>query len=133
MPTSSVEGATIIEFPGVRRGAIPSHRPALAERRFKFRYTLDLSVRFRSSVAGSVICGDGLAVNVSSGGVLVACHHEISVGALMELSIEWPFLLDGRTPIQLIARCRVLRRGAYHFAAKFERHEFHTMKTSIQA
>jgi hypothetical protein len=94
---------------------------------------LDLSVRFRSSVAGSVICGDGLAVNVSSGGVLVACHHEISVGALMELSIEWPFLLDGRTPIQLIARCRVLRRGAHHFAAKFERYEFHTMKTSIQA
>jgi hypothetical protein len=133
MPPSSVEGARIIEFPGVRRAAIPSYRPTAAERRFKFRYPLDLSVRFRFSVAGSVISGDGLAVNVSSGGVLVACHHDVRVGALMELSIEWPLLLDGRTPLQLIAMCRVLRRGAHHFAAKFERYEFHTMKTSIQA
>ena len=134
MPPSSIASARIIEFPGeLRGGAIPWRRSTRAERRFKFRYPLDLCVRFRCSSAGSVVSGEGLAVNVSSGGVLVASQHDLKVGALVDMSIEWPLLLDGRTPLQLIAVGRVLRRGAHHFAIKFERYEFHTMKTSIQA
>lgn len=134
MPTSTAASAKVIEFPGEHRGgAILTHWPTRAERRFKLRYPLDLCVRFRCSSVGSVGSGEGLAVNVSSGGVMVASQHELKVGALVNMSIEWPLLLDGRTPLQLIAVGRVLRRGAHHFAAKFERYEFHTMKTLIEA
>lgn len=65
---------------------------------------------------------------MSSGGVLVASQHPIIVGALVELSIEWPSLLDGRIPLQLIAIGRVLRGGTSHFAASFDRHEFRTLR-----
>jgi hypothetical protein len=134
MPASTMASAKIIEFPGEQRGgATGSHWPALSERRIKLRYPLDLSVRYRCPSAGSLISGEGLAINLSSGGVLVASQHQMNVGALVEIRIEWPLLLDGRTPLQLIAMGRVLRRGSSHFAASFERHEFRTMKSSIQS
>jgi hypothetical protein len=109
--------------------------PVPAERRLRFRYPLDLSVRFRSLAGKSPFAGGGRAVNVSSGGVLVISQHvvsphEIGVGTRMEMSIEWPLMLDGRIPLQLFAVGRVLRRGASHFAATFVRYEFRTMSTN---
>ncbi len=134
MLTSTLASARIIEFPVEQRGgAIHPLWPAQAERRIKFRYPLDLNVRYRCPSAGSHVSGEGLAVNLSSGGVLVASQHQMNVGTLVVMSIEWPFLLDGRTPLQLIAVGRVLRGGDCHFAAAFERHEFRTMKSSIQS
>jgi len=135
MPTSSIATAKIIQFPGEQRGGAMggSHRFAPDERRIKFRYPLDLSVRYRCPSAGSVVSGAGLAVNLSSGGVLVASQHQMSVGTLVEMSFEWPLLLHGTTPLQLMAVGRVLRCGACHFAASFERYEFRTMKSSFQS
>jgi hypothetical protein len=126
--------AGIVKFPRQQRGgANESLWPAQSERRIKFRYPLDLNVRYRCPSSGSLVSGEGLAVNLSSGGVLVASQHQLTVGTLVVMSIEWPFLLDGRTPLQLIAVGRVLRGGDCHFAAAFERHEFRTMKSSIQS
>jgi len=95
------------------------------ERRQKYRYSLKLGVRFGSS--------EGMIVNVSSGGVLIASRHQPPVGELVEMRIEWPSLLDGRIPLQLIVRGRILRRGPSRFAAAFERHEFRTVKRSGQS
>src|SRR5665213_735403 len=121
--------ARVIEFPGEPAGhAVAAHSPVRSERRIKFRYPLDLTVRFRCYTTGSLVSGEGFAVNLSSGGVLVASPHQMDEGALVEMSIEWPLLLDGRTPLQLIAIGRVMRHGIRHFAAAFERYEFRTMK-----
>lgn len=80
--------------------------------------------------------GAGRTLNVSSGGVLVLCQHiplnEISVGARLELSIEWPSLLLGKIPLQLVAQGRILRVGVSVFAATFEKHQIRTRKISIQ-
>ena len=51
------------------------------------------------------------------------------VGALVEMSIDWPSMLDGTIPLQLVAVGRVLRRGVAHFAASFHRHEFRTLRS----
>jgi len=60
----------------------------------------------------------------------VASEHQITVGALVEMSIEWPSMIDGRIPLQLVAVGRILRReeccGTSRFAATFERYEFRT-------
>lgn len=105
-----------------------------SERRAKFRYALNLSVRFRP-LSGSHFLGAGRAVNMSSGGVLVlaplAPGGEISVGAWVEVSIEWPSLLDGRIPLQLIVVGRVVRRRAAQFAASVERYQFRTVGSTI--
>jgi hypothetical protein len=121
--------AKVLSFPEVHFSKTVSSGPILDERRLRFRYPLDLRVRFQSSVAGAPFSGAGLAVNVSSGGVFVASHHPVVIGALVEMSIEWPSKLDGTIPLQLVAVGRVLRHGVAHFAASFDRHEFRTLRS----
>jgi len=103
------------------------------ERRSKRRYSIELGVRFRSLEGG--FTGVGRTVNMSSGGILVACHQatpEIGAGARVEISIEWPLVLDGKVPLQLVAVCNVVRPGPSFFAAAFARHQFRTLKSAIQ-
>jgi len=71
-------------------------------------------------------------MNMSSGGVLVASSHEISTGTGLELSIEWPFLLDGRIPLQLVASGKVVRRETTSFALLLTQHQFRTTKKRIE-
>jgi hypothetical protein len=108
--------------------------PTPAERRLKLRYPLGLSVRFRSLSTGSGIYGEGHTVNLSSGGILVVSQdvsqYEIHENSRVEMSIEWPFLLDGKVPLQLFALGRIIRSGAWDFAATFVRYEFRTMRAS---
>jgi hypothetical protein len=120
--------ARILPFPGEHRSSIITNWPVQAERRVKFRYPVDLRVRFRFALAGSQFYGTGLARNMSSGGILVATRHQVTEGALLELGIEWPSLLNGNVPLQLVAMGRVLRRGKSSFAAAFEGYEFRTLK-----
>jgi PilZ domain-containing protein len=130
MAASNHSFARILEFPGERRSSIAANWPVQAERRLKFRYPMELSVRFRYFSGESHFSGTGLAVNLSSGGILVASRHRIVEGALVEMSIEWPCVLHGKVPLQLVAVGRVLRREESGFAASFERHEFRTMRIS---
>jgi len=135
MLTSTPSFDRTVSFSGGPDVAIAANRPIRVERRLNFRYPLDLSVRYRSFAEGSLLCGVGRTVDVSSGGVLVVSQHsisqqEISMGALVELSIEWPSLLDGRIPLQLFAVGRVVRSRAFIFAATLERYQFRTMKSS---
>jgi hypothetical protein len=137
MPTSTNSFSKIVAVPEEHHGAIVSDPPIPAERRFRFRYPLNLSVRFRFLSGTFSFSGAGRTVNVSSRGVLVVSQHlisqqEISVPARVEMSIEWPSLLDGRIPLQLFAVGLVLRRGASDFAATFERYQFRTMRRSSQ-
>lgn len=127
---ASIHSFARVPFPGEHRSMVIGGRPILAERRFKFRYPLELGVRFCSSSAGPSFSGAGVVVNLSSGGILVASEHEVTEGALVEMRIEWPSLLNGRVPLQLVAVGRILRRDASQFAATFERHQFRTMKSS---
>src|SRR5579863_9376989 len=129
LSTSTDLWAKVLSFPEEHFSKKVSGSPILAERRFRFRYPLDLRVRFQSSPAGALLSGTGLAVNMSSGGVFVASNHPVTVGALVEMSIEWPSMLDGTIPLQLVAVGRVLRRGVAHFAASLDRHEFRTLRS----
>jgi len=73
----------------------------------------------------------GSVVNMSSGGVLVASKHEITVGSRMEISIEWPSLLDGQVPLQLVATGRVVRCDTFSFAMGLASHQFRTRTRAI--
>jgi hypothetical protein len=115
---------------------IVGSQPSQAERRLKFRYPLDLSVRFRFFPISPFSAG-GRAVNVSSGGVLVVSEHlvpqpDIRVGSEVEMNFEWPALLDARIPLQLFAVGRIVRCGTFEFAAVFERYQFRTMRNSTR-
>jgi hypothetical protein len=130
MAASNHSFATILSLPREHRREIVATWPVRAERRIKFRYPIDLRVGFRYFSEGTRLSGTGRAVNIGSGGILVDSQHPILGGTLVEMSIEWPCVLHGRIPLQLVAIGRVLRRGTSRFAVSFERHEFRTLKIS---
>lgn len=133
MSTSLSYAAKFLSFPIEHRWRIVGGRSMPDERRAKLRFPLDLSVRFGSSRAGACLPGEGIIVDVSSGGVLVVSNDQPPVGELVEMRIEWPALLHGTVPLQLVVQGRILRRGPSHFAAGIERHEFRTIKRSSQS
>ena len=115
-----------------------NHLSSAADRRFKARYPLELNVDFRSLPGKIEFSGRGLAINVSSSGVLVrsqhtGSEHAVKVGELVEMGIEWPLMLDEKIPLRLVAIGRVLRRGVSDFAATFEQYEFRTRKLNLPA
>lgn len=108
--------------------AVPSliRPPVSIERRSGVRFPLDLRIRYRTCGRGCLPAGTGWVVNISSGGVLVACPDRVNAGTRLELNIEWPSLLDGRVPLQLVTLGRVLRSDSSGFAILLKRYEFRT-------
>src|SRR5664279_2498968 len=94
------------------------------ERRSRVRFPLELPVCYRTLDRQRRLVGRGWVLNMSSGGVLVAAPHEISAGTPLELSIEWPFLLEGRVPLQLVGSGKVVRCETFGFALLLSRHQF---------
>ena len=98
------------------------------ERRSKVRFPLELRVRYRSLARRCPAAGTGVLMNMSRSGVLVSSEHGISEGVRVELSIEWPSLLDGRVPLQVVTVGRVVRCDPSHFAVVLSRYQFRTTK-----
>ena len=66
---------------------------------------------------------------MSSCGLLIASEEaQISTGARLQLTVDWPFLLHGITPLQLIVSCRVTRSMPEEFAVKLDQYQFRTRK-----
>lgn len=97
---------------------------ALIERRSRVRFPFELRVRFRSLDPGLPLSGTGRLVNMSSGGLLVASRHEMIIGTLLEVNIDWPTRLDDRIPLRLIAAGKVTRCDSFRFALILERYHF---------
>ena len=100
------------------------------ERRSKVRYPIPLKIRYRA-LGQPLRSGEGQAVNLSSSGALVISPHELQIGAEVEIYMEWPSLLDGWIPLQLVAVGSVVRCGTSNFAVCFRRHQFRTTGSKL--
>jgi hypothetical protein len=96
------------------------------ERRAKSRYPLELNVRYQTMGLAGPVAGVGLTTNVSSSGVFITSRSNIREGTRMRVVIEWPSLLNGTTPLQLITIGTVVRRYDAGFAVVFEGYQFRT-------
>ena len=96
------------------------------ERRAKSRYGLKLNVRYQTMGMAGPVAGVGQTANVSSSGVFVTSNGNIPEGTRMKVVIEWPTLLNGTTPLQLITLGTVVRRQDSGFAIAFEGYQFRT-------
>jgi hypothetical protein len=97
------------------------------ERRIKSRYPLELNVRYHTVGSAALVAGVGQTVNISSKGMLLTCSGNIPEGARMKMFIEWPSLLNGTTPLQLITLGIVVRRTTSGISIMFENYQFRTM------
>src|SRR5271169_1386108 len=99
------------------------------ERRSKARYPVVMNVRYRTLTEGPALAGIGRTLNMSSRGFLIATDQQIvHDGNRLTVSVEWPSLLNGKTPLQLIALCRVIRCQPAGFAVRMERYQFRTRR-----
>jgi len=104
-----------------------THNDSL-ERRSKVRFPVQLNVRYRTLI-GPQLSGAGQTLNMSSGGLLIASDRQfVRAGTRLQLTIEWPLLLQGMTPLQLSAACQVVRCQDALFAVRMERYQFRTRK-----
>jgi len=101
------------------------------DRRSRVRFPLVMRVRYRTFERGSPCSGEGWVVNMSRSSILVSAEHAVKLGKRMELNLEWPCLLHGRTPLRFVAAGEVVRCDASSFAVKLVGHQFRTAKSKI--
>jgi hypothetical protein len=101
-----------------------------SERRAKIRYPIELPLRYQTLRSGDAR-GIGTTIDFSSQGLLIsAAPSQIPYqGSRVDVVVEWPVRLEGKTSLQLIVQGKVVRGGPASFAILFERHEFRTMKS----
>jgi hypothetical protein len=97
------------------------------ERREKCRYPLELNVRYQTVGSGGTVSGVGQTVNMSSGGMFLACAGKMPEGTRVKTFVEWPSLLNGTTPLQLIMTGTVVRCTPMGVSISFESYQFKTM------
>ena len=68
--------------------------------------------------------GTAKTLNISKGGVLLECNDQLPAGRTIEVSIQWPFLLDGIRPMKLLVYGTTVRTRRGFVAVQSHRHEF---------
>ncbi len=101
------------------------------ERRTRCRFGIRRELRYKLVEGRKVVAaGAGYTIDVGSGGVAFSADHELEPGAAVELSINWPALLDQTCPIRLVVFGRVLRGAGRTAVCTVDKHEFRTARAS---
>jgi c-di-GMP-binding flagellar brake protein YcgR len=103
-----------------------------AERRRADRFPIEREMHYRVLNKRSEESGNGKTVNISSSGILFATEEALPLGRRVELSISWPAQLNGKCPLKLVARGRVVRFEKGLVAIEIQQYEFRTQAASAQ-
>ena len=107
-------------------------KTASAERRAGTRFPLTLEVRYVvSGRKGTVEMGSGRTINLSNAGLSFTADKPLRPGQKLDLSIDWPVLLDGGVRLQLIMAGEVVRTNGNETALCIRRHEFRTRPAGL--
>ncbi len=75
-----------------------------------------------------VATGAGHTINIGSGGVAFSTEADLRPGALVELSISWPALLNQTCPMRFVVFGRVLRCTGHKAVCSLDKYEFRTAR-----
>jgi hypothetical protein len=97
------------------------------ERRTKRRFQIDQEVKYKMLYGQRIAeTGVGRTVNISSGGVWFSTESMLTSGMPVELSMNWPVLLNDSCPMKLMIYGCVVRSNEKGAAVAIERYEFRT-------
>ena len=97
------------------------------ERRTKRRFQIEQDVRYKMLYGQRIAeTGLGRTVNISSGGVWFSTESMLTTGMPVELSMNWPVLLNDSCPMKLMIYGCVIRSSEKGAAVAIERYEFRT-------
>jgi PilZ domain len=99
------------------------------ERRASTRFGMRLDLSYTSSDRRTrVNNGLGRTIDLSSSGLRFAADKPLLMGQKLDVSIDWPVLLDGAVRLQLIMSGVVVRADGTTIALQIGRHEFRTRR-----
>ncbi len=120
-----------MERPRERRVRTPKD-PSL-ERRASARFALTLEARYTISGRRSPVeTGSGRTIDLSSSGLSFTADRPLETGQKLDVSIDWPALLDGGVKLQLIVSGVVVRTDGTATALQIRRHEFRTRPVGLK-
>jgi c-di-GMP-binding flagellar brake protein YcgR len=97
------------------------------DRRTKRRFTIDQEVKYKMLYGQRIAeTGVGRTMNISSGGVWFSTENMLTSGMPVELSMNWPVLLNDSCPMKLMIYGCVVRSNEKGAAVAIERYEFRT-------
>ena len=97
------------------------------ERRMKRRFRLEQEVRYKMLFGQRIAeTGSGVTANISSSGVWFSTVSTLSAGMPIEVSMNWPVLLNEVCPMKLMIYGCVVRSTEKGAAVAIERYEFRT-------
>lgn len=97
------------------------------ERRAKRRFAVEQDIRYKMLYGQRIAeTGTGRTANVSSGGVWFTTETMLTSGMPIELSMNWPVLLNDSCAMKLMIYGCVVRSNERGAAVAIERYEFRT-------
>jgi PilZ domain len=106
--------------------AAPRRNSASEHRQYP-RYPIVLAAEFTLPTRGETARrGAGTTLDISSGGLLLACNNNLLPGNEIEVTLQWPFLLDGALPLKLRITGHIVRANQMVVGVQFSRYEFRT-------
>jgi hypothetical protein len=100
------------------------------DRRSKRRFQIEQDVRYKMLYGQRIAeTGLGKTKNISSGGVWFSTESMLTTGMPVELSMNWPVLLNDSCPMKLMIYGCVVRSNDKGAAVAIERYEFRTQGT----
>ena len=103
------------------------------ERRTKRRFQIDQEVKYKMLYGQRIAeTGVGRTMNISSGGVWFSTENMLTSGMPVELSMNWPVLLNDSCPMKLMIYGCVVRSNERGAAVAIERYEFRTQGRAFQ-
>src|ERR1700686_542301 len=104
------------------------------ERRIKRRFHIDQEVKYKMLYGQRIAeTGVGRTMNISSGGVWFSTENMLTSGMPVELSMNWPVLLNDSCPMKLMIYGCVVRSNEKGAAVAIERYEFRTQGRTLQS
>lgn len=98
-----------------------------SERRTKRRFRLRQEVRYKMLFGQRIAeTGTGVTTDISSSGLWFTTSSQLSLGAPIEVAMNWPVLLNDTCPMKLMVYGCVVRSDETGAAVAIERYEFRT-------
>ena len=104
------------------------------DRRNKRRFQIEQDIKYKMLYGQRIAeTGAGKTINISSGGVCFTTESMLTAGMPIELSMNWPVLLNDSCPMKLMIFGCVVRSTDSGAAINIERYEFRTQGSTLFA
>jgi hypothetical protein len=97
------------------------------------RYPLSFAIRYVTAEPFGGRQGVGETVWMSGSELAFLSNGAANVGEKVSMYIEWPVLLQGEVPLQLIVTAHIVQRAGPLTVVRLSRHEFRTRRAQSSA